>query len=158
MDIHGPLQTRGETRYPGGVSVSYLASRTRHKCPRHNDSVYMEAWHYIGSVTVTTNQEKGKITLESNPSNWNNMGQSDEDDHFLSLSVYNDRVCVFTLTWQFDWTLLGHDPWKRDVYTSINGHFSTSSYTCIVTVGNFIQNEHMFLALGFNNGLELSVK
>ena len=28
VDIHGPLQTRGETRYPGGVSVSCLASRT----------------------------------------------------------------------------------------------------------------------------------
>ena len=38
MDIHGPLQTRGETRCPGGVSVSCacLASRTRHECPRHN--------------------------------------------------------------------------------------------------------------------------
>ena len=28
--------TRGETRCPGGVSVSCLASRTRHECPRHN--------------------------------------------------------------------------------------------------------------------------
>ena len=26
LDIHGPLQTRGETRCPGGVSVSCLAS------------------------------------------------------------------------------------------------------------------------------------
>ena len=25
------------------VSVSCLASRTRHECPRHNESVYMEA-------------------------------------------------------------------------------------------------------------------
>ena len=36
MDIHGPLPTRVEARCPGGVSVSYLASRTRHECPRHN--------------------------------------------------------------------------------------------------------------------------
>ena len=36
VDIHGPLQTRGETRCPGGVSVSFLASRIRHECPRHN--------------------------------------------------------------------------------------------------------------------------
>ena len=36
MDINGPLQIRGETRCPGGVSVSGLASRTRHECPRHN--------------------------------------------------------------------------------------------------------------------------
>ena len=43
VDIHGPLQTRDETRCPGGVSVSCLASRTRHECPRHNESVYMEA-------------------------------------------------------------------------------------------------------------------
>ena len=34
VDIHGPLKTRGETRCPGGVSVSCLASRTRHECPR----------------------------------------------------------------------------------------------------------------------------
>ena len=33
--IHGPLQTRGETMYPGGVSVSCLASRTRHECRVH---------------------------------------------------------------------------------------------------------------------------
>ena len=33
VDIHGPLQTRGETRCPAGVSVSWLASRTRHECP-----------------------------------------------------------------------------------------------------------------------------
>ena len=26
---------------PGGVSVSCLASRTRHECPRHNESVYI---------------------------------------------------------------------------------------------------------------------
>ena len=31
LDIHGPLQTRGETRCPGGVSVSCLASRTCNK-------------------------------------------------------------------------------------------------------------------------------
>ena len=43
VDIHGPLQTRGETRRPGGVSVSCPASRTRHECPRHNEKVYMEA-------------------------------------------------------------------------------------------------------------------
>ena len=43
MDIHGPLQTRGKTRCPGGVSVSCLASCTRHECPRHNESVYTEA-------------------------------------------------------------------------------------------------------------------
>ena len=29
-------QTRGETRCPGRVSVSCLANRTRHECPRHN--------------------------------------------------------------------------------------------------------------------------
>ena len=29
-----PLQTRGETRCPGGVSVSCLASRTRHECQK----------------------------------------------------------------------------------------------------------------------------
>ena len=47
--------TRGETRCLGGVSVSCLASRTRHKCPRHNR-------HYIGSVSATTQQEKGLLT------------------------------------------------------------------------------------------------
>ena len=31
-----PLRTRGETRCPGWVSVSCLASRTHHECPRNN--------------------------------------------------------------------------------------------------------------------------
>ena len=38
VDIHGPLQRRGETRCPGGVSVSFLASRIRHEyklCPNY---------------------------------------------------------------------------------------------------------------------------
>ena len=52
VDIHGPLQTRGETRCPGGVSVSCLASRTRHECPRHNESVYMEAWYWMWTDTI----------------------------------------------------------------------------------------------------------
>ena len=39
VDIQGPLQTRGETRCPGGVSIFCLASRTRNECPRHNESV-----------------------------------------------------------------------------------------------------------------------
>ena len=73
VDIHGPLQTRGETLCPGGVSVSCLASRTRHECPRHRNCMYEGLTldvdrHYIGSVTATTHQEKVIITLESNPS------------------------------------------------------------------------------------------
>ena len=48
----GPLQTRGETRCPGGVSVSCLASRTRHDCPQRNESVYMEAWHWMLTDTL----------------------------------------------------------------------------------------------------------
>ena len=52
MDTHGPLQTRGETRCPGGVIVSCLASRTRHECPRHNESVYMEAWLWMWTDTT----------------------------------------------------------------------------------------------------------
>ena len=43
VDIHGPLQTRGGTRCPGGVSVSCLVSRTRHECQQLNESVYTEA-------------------------------------------------------------------------------------------------------------------
>ena len=46
---------RGETRCPGGVSVSCLASRTRHECPRHNGSVYMEAWHWMWTDTLYQN-------------------------------------------------------------------------------------------------------
>ena len=51
LDVHGPLQTRGETRCPGGVSVSCFASRTRHECPRHNESVHMEAWYWMSTDT-----------------------------------------------------------------------------------------------------------
>ena len=52
VDIHGPLQTRGETRCPGGVSVFSLASRTRYECPRHNDSVYMESCNWMWTDTI----------------------------------------------------------------------------------------------------------
>ena len=53
VDIHGPLQTRGETSCPGGVNVSYLASRNRNECPWHNKSVYMESWHWMWSDTIS---------------------------------------------------------------------------------------------------------
>ena len=46
------LQTRGETRCPGGVNVSCLASRTRNEYPRHNESVYKEAWHGMWTDTI----------------------------------------------------------------------------------------------------------
>ena len=61
-------------RCPGVVSVSCLASRTRHECPRQNESVLYGDLkldvdrRFIVSVTVTTHQEKAIITLESNPS------------------------------------------------------------------------------------------
>ena len=71
-----PCKREGETRRPRGVSVSCLASRTRLECPRHNESIYIVYGgltldverHYIGSVTATTHQEKGILSLESNPS------------------------------------------------------------------------------------------
>ena len=50
--IHGPLQTRGETRCPGGVSVPCLAICTRHECMRQNERVYMEAWHWMWTGTI----------------------------------------------------------------------------------------------------------
>ena len=53
VDTHGPPQTRDETRRPGGVSVSRLASRTRHERPRHNEREYMEeAWHRMWTDTI----------------------------------------------------------------------------------------------------------
>ena len=52
LDIHGPLKTRGETRCPGGASVSGPASRTRHECPRHNESAYMESWNWMWTDTI----------------------------------------------------------------------------------------------------------
>ena len=61
VDIHEPLQTKGETRCPGGVCVFCFASRTRIECPRHNESSTLNVdRHYIGSVRVTTHQEKEK--------------------------------------------------------------------------------------------------
>ena len=74
VDIHRPLKTRGETRCPGGVSVSCLASRTRHECPRTQRKCIYQGLtldvgrDYIRSVTATKHQEKSIITLESNPS------------------------------------------------------------------------------------------
>ena len=51
IEHHGGLsRTPANQRWdqvPGRSSVSCLASHTRHECPRHNESVYMEAWHLI---------------------------------------------------------------------------------------------------------------
>ena len=50
---------------PGRSQRLLLGCQTCHECPRYNERVYMEAWHwmwtdtYIGSVTATTHQEKG---------------------------------------------------------------------------------------------------
>ena len=61
--IHGPLQTRGETRCPGGIGVSCLAIRTRHECPRQRKCIYgglildMDR-RYIGSVSHNTPGKK----------------------------------------------------------------------------------------------------
>ena len=43
---------RGETRCPGGVSVSYLASHTRHECPRHNERVSPSQMPCTGSEII----------------------------------------------------------------------------------------------------------
>ena len=60
VDIHGSLQTRGETRYPGGVSD------TTKVCIWWPDTV-CEQTLYRKCHSHNT-PEKGIITLESNPS------------------------------------------------------------------------------------------
>ena len=70
MDIHGPLQTRGETRCPGEVSVSRLASRTRRAC----DTTKVYIWRKDTGCGPTLYRKchshntpgKGIITLKSN--------------------------------------------------------------------------------------------
>ena len=47
----GHLRTPANKRrdqVPGGVSVPCLASRTRHECPRHKESVYIESYSGCG--------------------------------------------------------------------------------------------------------------
>ena len=46
VDIHEPLQTRGEKRCPGGVSVSCLASR-------QSCSIIVQLFNYCSSRTFT---------------------------------------------------------------------------------------------------------
>ena len=45
-------------------SISCLASRTRHERPRHNESVYMEAWQ-VSSLQVYQSVLEEKLNLES---------------------------------------------------------------------------------------------
>ena len=53
VDIYGPLQTRGETRCPGEVSVSCFASRIHHECPRHK-IIYVQITKKILIVVYST--------------------------------------------------------------------------------------------------------
>ena len=45
VDIHGHLEAKGETRYPGGVGISCLASHTSHEC--WHESKHVKASLYI---------------------------------------------------------------------------------------------------------------
>ena len=72
MDIHGPLQTRDETRCPGESAspawLAKLAINARDTTKGMYGGLTLDVdRHYIGSVTATTHQEKGILTLESNP-------------------------------------------------------------------------------------------
>ena len=73
LDIQGPLQTRGETSCPEeSVSPAWLAApamNARDTTKGIYGSFTLDVdRHYIGSGRATTHQEKGILTLESNPS------------------------------------------------------------------------------------------
>ena len=73
MDIHGTLQTRGETRCPGEAASSACLAAPAMNVGDTTNGIYGGLTldvdrHYIGSVTATPHREKGIITLESNPS------------------------------------------------------------------------------------------
>ena len=75
MNFHGLLESRGETRFQGGVSIFYLAS-TYHDSPQDIKYVNIKAVYWIWidslwkveSVTATTHQDEEVITLQPIPS------------------------------------------------------------------------------------------
>ena len=100
MDIPGPLLTRGETRCPGGVSVSCLASRTRHECPRHNKSSkrtndkIKSLFVALASYSTQQNESTTKSNLIS--SFWrilqrNKTNKRLNEDFFVVLTPYATR-------------------------------------------------------------------
>ena len=59
---------REESASPAWLAAPAMNTRDTTKVYRYGDSTLNVDLHYIGSVTATTHQEKGIITLESNPS------------------------------------------------------------------------------------------
>ena len=57
---------REESAFPAWLVAPAMNARDTTKCIYGGLTLDME-WHYIGSVTATTHQEKGIITLEWNP-------------------------------------------------------------------------------------------
>ena len=74
---------------------------------------------------------------------------------YKEVKLYNYRVWVFTLKEVIWLDVTGHmtPPPKRNVYTSINGHFSTSSWHYLIAVANTIQNDQLFQVQGLNYDL-----
>ena len=54
VDIYGLLETRGETRFLGGVCVYWLFIKTYNECPRHSEhgsTSIIELLHEITEIS-----------------------------------------------------------------------------------------------------------
>ena len=90
---------------------------------------------------LTQAHTKGRITISPRTllRGDNKHKYTDRSTHFLfRLEIITECECLHYKKW-FDWTSRVTWPLKRDVYTSINGHFSTSCWHYPVTVANVIQ-------------------
>ena len=64
LDIHRPLENRGETRYPAGVNA-YLTSCTRQEFLRHVEYLNTKAADYLQSTLEQ--EQKNTYTSSSTP-------------------------------------------------------------------------------------------
>ena len=71
---------------PGRVSVSFFASRTRHECPRHNESVYMEAWHWMWANT--TSRQRDIATSRQRANATSRQRDNDDKDDYRVLIIF----------------------------------------------------------------------
>ena len=123
---------------PGIVNVSCLASDTRHESPRHNESVYIEAWHWMWttlyrkwSVTATTHQEKGIITLESIPSRGTVLPAPHGKGNKCDKNVKYNRTDALSLCHQQYSTMVDiHGPLQIRGESWWESNFRSQLYTC----------------------------
>ena len=94
MDIYRPLQTRGETRCPGGVNVSCLASLTaiNARDTTNYGSLTLDVdRHHIRSATI--HQKKACKLNHVRPWIRHNVKNLDRNQYLLGMGIVEGGAC-----------------------------------------------------------------